>query len=164
MHVLPSLAVAAAEGAEGVANADPGVYGILIPLIALLPILGFAFTALFGRRLQIKLGRWAAELVPLAVVVAVWIIAMAVCIPALQHAEPFGEHGLDVNLWTWIPAGDFTVSMGFHVDALTACLLVVVTTIGMLVHLYSVGYMAHDTGTWRFFAYLNLFMFSMLVL
>ncbi len=54
--------------------------------------------------------------------------------------------------------------MGFHVDALTACLLIVVTTIGMLVHLYSVGYMAHDKGTWRFFAYLNLFMFSMLVL
>jgi NADH-quinone oxidoreductase subunit L len=164
MHLLPSLVFAAAEGAEEVVATDPGIYGILIPLIALLPILGFAFTALFGRRLQLKLGRWAAELVPLAVVAAVWVIAMAVVIPALQHAEPFGEHGLDVNLWTWIPAGDFTVSMGFHVDALTACLLIVVTTIGMLVHLYSVGYMAHDKGTWRFFAYLNLFMFSMLVL
>ena len=54
--------------------------------------------------------------------------------------------------------------MGFHVDALTAALLIVVTTIGMLVHLYSVGYMAHDQATWRFFAYLNLFMFSMLLL
>ena len=56
------------------------------------------------------------------------------------------------------------MDLGFHVDALTAALLIVVTTIGMLVHLYSVGYMAHDPGTWRFFAYLNLFMFSMLVL
>ena len=54
--------------------------------------------------------------------------------------------------------------MGFYVDQLTACLLIVVTTIGMLVHLYSVGYMAHDPGRWRFFAYLNLFMFSMLLL
>ena len=71
---------------------------------------------------------------------------MAVVVPALTHAEPFGEHGLDVTLWTWIPAGDFVVDMGFHVDALTACLLIVVTTIGMLVHLYSVGYMAHDNG------------------
>ena len=98
--------------------ADPGIYGILIPLIPLLPILGFAFTALFGRRLQLRFGRTAAEIVPLATVLAVWIIAMAVVIPALQHAEPFGEHGLSVTLWTWIPAGDFVVDMGFHADAL----------------------------------------------
>ena len=164
MHFLPSLIFAAVEAEPVGVAADPGIYGILIPLIPLLPILGFAFTALFGRRLQLRFGRTAAEIVPLATVVAVWIIAMAVVVPALTHAEPFGEHGLGVTLWTWIPAGDFVVEMGFHVDALTACLLIVVTTIGMLVHLYSVGYMAHDNATWRFFAYLNLFMFSMLVL
>jgi NADH-quinone oxidoreductase subunit L len=167
MHFLPSLILAATEGAvEGAGGtaADPGIYGILIPLIALLPILGFAFTSLFGRRLQAKLGRWAAEIVPVGMVIVVWVIAMAVVVPALTHAEPFGEHGLDVSLWTWIPAGNFTVDLGFHVDALTATLLIVVTTIGMLVHVYSIGYMAHDGATWRFFAYLNLFMFSMLVL
>jgi NADH-quinone oxidoreductase subunit L len=140
------------------------MYETLIPLIPLLPILGFAFTALFGRRLQAKAGRGAAELVPVGIVVVVWVIAMVVVLPALQHAEPFGEHGLDIKLWTWIPAGDFTVDLGFHVDALTAALLIVVTTIGMLVHIYSIGYMAHDAGAWRFFAYLNLFMFSMLLL
>ena len=161
MHLLPST-IFAATGAE--VAADPGVYGILIPLIPLLPILGFAFTALFGRRLMLRYGRWAAELVPMAVVIASWVIAMAVVVPALTHAEPFGEHGLELDLWTWIPAGGLTVTAGFHVDALTAALLIVVTTIGMLVHLYSVGYMAHDPGTWRFFAYLNLFMFSMLLL
>ena len=164
MHLLPSLIFAAVEAEPAGVAADPGIYGILIPLIPLLPILGFAFTALFGRRLQLRFGRTAAEIVPLATVFVAWIIAMAVVVPALTHAEPFGEHGLGVTLWTWIPAGDFVVDMGFHVDALTACLLIVVTTIGMLVHLYSVGYMAHDPGTWRFFAYLNLFMFSMLVL
>jgi NADH-quinone oxidoreductase subunit L len=140
------------------------MYETLIPLIPLLPIAGFAFSALFGRRLQLRYGRWAAELVPLGVLVATWVIAMIVVVPALTHAEPFGEEGLTVKLWTWIPADKFTVDMAFHVDALTAALLIVVTTIGMLVHLYSVGYMAHDKGTWRFFAYLNLFMFSMLVL
>src|SRR3954447_23699887 len=140
------------------------MYETLIPLIVLLPILGFAFTALFGRRLQLRFGRTAAEIVPLGVIVLTWVIAMAVVIPALQHLEPFGTGGHDVKLWTWIPAGSFTVDLGFHVDALTATLLIVVCTIGMLVHLYSVGYMAHDPGTWRFFAYLNLFMFSMLVL
>jgi NADH-quinone oxidoreductase subunit L len=162
MHLLSATIFATTNASE--AAADPGVYGILIPLIPLLPILGFAFTALFGRRLMLRYGRWVAELVPMAVVIASWVIAMAVVVPALTHAEPFGEHGLELNLWTWIPAGGLTVTVGFHVDALTAALLIVVTTIGMLVHLYSVGYMAHDPGTWRFFAYLNLFMFSMLLL
>ncbi len=140
-------------------------YETLIPLIPLLPILGFGFTALFGRRLQLRYGRWAAEIVPVGLIIAVWVIAMIVVVPALQHVEPFpAEKGLDVKVWTWIPAGRLQVDMGFHVDALTACLLIVVTTIGMLVHIYSIGYMAHDRATWRFFAYLNLFMFSMLVL
>jgi len=140
-------------------------YNLLVPLIPLLPILGFAFTALFGRRLQLKFGRTAAEIVPVALIVAVWVIAMIVVVPALQHQDPFGpEKGFDVKLWTWIPAGGLSVDLGFHVDALTACLLIVVTTIGMLVHIYSIGYMAHDKATWRFFAYLNLFMFSMLIL
>jgi NADH-quinone oxidoreductase subunit L len=140
------------------------MYETLIPLIVLLPIAGFAFTALFGRRLQLTFGRWASEIVPVGGVIAVWVIAMIVVAGALGHNEAFGEQGLDVKLWTWIPAGAFSVDLGFHVDTLTAALLIVVTTIGMLVHVYSIGYMAHDDGTWRFFAYLNLFMFSMLLL
>ena len=139
-------------------------YDALIVAILALPIAGFAFTALFGRRLQARFGRNAASAVPVAVVILSWIAAMIVVPPALGHAEPFGEHGLDFTLYEWIPAGRFVVDVGFHVDALTACLLIVVTTIGMLVHVYSIGYMAHDPGTWRFFAYLNLFMFSMLLL
>ena len=139
-------------------------YATLIPLIPLLPILGFAFTALFGRRLMLRHGRTAAEIVPVGIVIAVWVIAMIVVVPALGHQDPFGTTGLDVKLWTWIPAGRLSVDLGFHVDALTAALLIVVTTIGMLVHVYSIGYMAHDKATWRFFAYLNLFMFSMLLL
>ncbi len=139
-------------------------YDALILLIPALPIAGFIFAALFGRRLQATYGRNAASLVPVAVVVVSWVAAMIVVIPALGHVEPFGERGLNVPLWDWIPAGSFNVEIGFHVDALTACLLIVVTTIGMLVHIYSIGYMAHDPGTWRFFAYLNLFMFSMLLL
>ena len=59
-----------------------------------------------------------------------------------------------------LPGADFNLA----VDNLTAVLLIVVTTVGMLVHVYSIGYMAHDAGRWRFFAYLNLFMFSMLLL
>jgi NADH-quinone oxidoreductase subunit L len=163
MHLLPILPFAATE-ATPISFVDASMYPLLISLIPLLPILGFAFTALFGRRLMARWGRGAAEIVPVGIVIAVWVIALAVIVPALTHAEPFGEHGFEMKLWTWIPAGNFQVDLGFHVDALTAVLLLVVTTIGMLVHIYSIGYMAHDPGTWRFFAYLNLFMFSMLVL
>ena len=63
MHLLPVTLLAATEPAAG--SADPGIYGTLIPLLLLLPIAGFAFTALFGRRLQLRFGRWAAEIVPL---------------------------------------------------------------------------------------------------
>jgi NADH-quinone oxidoreductase subunit L len=132
----------------------------LIPLIPALPLAGFAFTALFGRRL----GRRAST-VPVAAVVLSWLIAMFVVFNALAGLGPFtGGTGVGVHLWNWIPAGAFHVDFGFYVDNLTACLLIVVTTIGMLVHIYSLGYMAHDPGYWRFFAYLNLFMFSMLLL
>ncbi len=162
MHLLPSTTFAASGALTP--NVDPGMYGTLIPLIVLLPILGFAFTALFGRRLQMTFGRNAASAVPVLGVIVVWVIAMVVVAGALGHAEAFGEGGLDIKLWTWIPAGNFSVDFGFHVDTLTAALLIVVTTIGMLVHVYSIGYMAHDPGAWRFFAYLNLFMFSMLLL
>ena len=131
----------------------------LIPLIPLIPLLGFVLTGLFGRSYQKgihKVAIWA--------VVASWAVSMVVAFGALSHGFGFGDHGAGITLWNWIPATGFSADMGFFVDSLTACLLIVVTTIGMLVHFYSIGYMAHDPGRWRFFAYLNLFMFSMLVL
>ncbi|MFL5679019.1 MAG: NADH-quinone oxidoreductase subunit L, partial [Chloroflexota bacterium] len=135
------------------------IFDYLIPLIAILPLIGFVVTAVIGRRLD-KEAHW----IPVAMVVASWAISMLVAYSALTGAAPFGHEGHDVKLYQWIPAGSFVVNAGFFVDNLTACLLIVVTTIGMLVHIYSIGYMAHDSGRWRFFAYLNLFMFSMLLL
>ena len=76
----------------------------------------------------------------------------------------FGEQGLHFTIYKWIPAGAFEVLFNLAVDNLTAVVLIVVTTVGMLVHVYSIGYMTHDPGHCRFFAYLNLFMFSMLLL
>src|ERR1035437_1454969 len=139
-------------------------YDTLIPLIAILPLAGFVFTALFGRRIQAQYGKVAASAVPIALVGLAWVAAMIVAAGAIGGAAPFGAHGHGITFWEWIPAGQFSVSAGFFVDALTACLLIVVTTIGLLVHIYSLGYMSHDGGYWRFFAYLNLFMFSMLLL
>jgi len=132
---------------------------LLVPLIIALPLAGFLFTALVGRRLGKR-----AHLVPVAAVAIAWAIGMWVVFKALTGAAPFGDHGYGRDLYTWIPSGAFQVAAGFFVDNLTACLLIVVLTIGLLVHVYSIGYMSHDPGYWRFFAYLNLFMVSMLLL
>src|SRR3989337_2104647 len=118
---------------------------LLVTLVLALPIAGFGLTALVGRRLGTR-----AWIVAVPAIVVTWAIAMVVVWTALSGG--FGT------------AGPFTIEANFAVDNLTAMLLIVVTTVGMLVHVYSIGYMAHDPGRWRFFAYLNLFMFSMLLL
>jgi NADH-quinone oxidoreductase subunit L len=136
---------------------------MLLPPLLVLPLAGFAFTALVGRRLG-KGAHWVA----VGVIFLAWLIAMIAVVNVLTGTAPAIEgtdsHGYIVGPWEWIPAAGFHVDIGLYVDELSACLLIVVTTIGLLVHIYSVGYMAHDPGYWRFFAYLNLFMFSMLLL
>ncbi len=135
---------------------------LAVTLLLLLPLAGFAFTALFGRRMA---GR--SWIVAVAAIILTWGIAMAIAYRALTGQ--YGPDGLQFTLYRWIPTGPlgsrpFGVDLNFAVDALTAMLLIVVTTVGMLVHVYSIGYMEHDPGKWRFFAYLNFFMFSMLLL
>ncbi len=136
----------------------------LAPLLLILPLVGFSLTALIGRRLG-KQAHWF----PVLAIFVVWVIAMGLVVSVLTGTAPLIEgtddlHGYEIPLFTWIPAGEFQVDVGIFIDPLTACLLIVVTTIGLLVHVYSIGYMSHDPGYWRFFAYLNLFMFSMLLL
>ena len=78
--------------------------------------------------------------------------------------DVLGGKTLNENLYTWIASGTFQVSVGFLIDQLTAVMLIVVTTCSMLIHIYSIGYMHGDNGYYRFFAYLSLFTFSMLML
>jgi NADH-quinone oxidoreductase subunit L len=130
---------------------------LLVVLVIALPLAGFLITATIGRRLGLD-----AFWVPVTAVVLSWVAAMLVVANVLGGGA--GEAGVAVTLWHWIPAGALQVDVAFLVDNLTAVLLIVVTTIGMLVHVYSIGYMRHDPGYWRFFAYLNLFMVSMLLL
>ena len=68
------------------------------------------------------------------------------------------------TVYTWIQSGSFRVDLALQADALTAVMLLIVTGIGFLIHIYSLGYMGHDDGMARFFIYLNLFIFFMLVL
>jgi NADH-quinone oxidoreductase subunit L len=97
--------------------------------------------------------------VPTALVAVGWLFSMVVFANVV-----FGGHTYHVSLYEWIGSGSFHVQIAFLVDGLTAMLLLVVSTVGLLVHVYSIGYMDGDRGLWRFFAYLNLFMFSMLLL
>ncbi|HSL96243.1 MAG TPA: NADH-quinone oxidoreductase subunit L [Thermoleophilia bacterium] len=128
----------------------------LIALIPALPFVGFVVTLLLGKRL---FGR-QAHLLATALVTASCVLALIVFAQLFQHPE----EPLEVSLFTWVTAGEFTVQWGYYVDSLTAIMLVVVGVIGMLVHYYSIGYMHGDEGYYRFFAYLNLFMFAMFVL
>jgi NADH-quinone oxidoreductase subunit L len=136
----------------------------LLPLLLVLPMAGFVITAFIGRRFGKQ-----AHLIPVGAIFLAWVIAMLAVVNVLSGSAPLlpgseDVHGYVVGPWEWIPAGAFHVDLGIVVDPLTACLLIVVTTIGLLVHVYSIGYMSHDPGYWRFFAFLNLFMFSMLLL
>ena len=124
----------------------PETIEAIAPLLLVLPLAGFGLTALIGRRLG-KQAHW----IPVLAIFAVWLIAMAVVVNVLSGTAPLipgseDLHGYEIHLFTWIPAGEFQVEAGLFIDPLTACLLIVVTTIGLLVHVYSIGYMSHDPG------------------
>jgi len=103
--------------------------------------------------------RYRSWIVPTVLVGIGWIFSMVVFASVILGGN---EH--HVSVYEWIASGDFRIEIAFLVDSLTAMLLLVVSTVGLLVHVYSIGYMDGDRGMWRFFAYLNLFMFSMLLL
>jgi NADH-quinone oxidoreductase subunit L len=123
-------------------------------LIPVLPLLGFLINGLFGRRFS----RGLVSAVAIGSVALSFAWALR-AILALDLSHPYVEH-----YFTWIQSGAFSVNCDFTVDRLTAVMLMVVTGIGSLIHVYSIGYMAHEGGYYRFFAYLNLFMFFMLTL
>ncbi|MGB7548551.1 MAG: NADH-quinone oxidoreductase subunit L [Terracidiphilus sp.] len=126
-------------------------------LIPLLPFAGFVLNGILGRRLPKELVTAIALLAPLA---AFGVVLNAIKAStgglALPYAEtcPFG----------WINAGALHVDFSFVLDHLSLVMLLVVTGVGLLIHIYSVGYMAHEDGYWRYFSYMNLFMFFMTVL
>jgi NADH-quinone oxidoreductase subunit L len=128
----------------------------LLWLIPLLPFAGFLINGTLGRRLP-RAGVSA---------VALLFTAMPACLVAWLWATMLGNHmeSLETVGGAWIAITGFHVDFALTVDHLTLIMLGVVTGVGFLIHLYSVGYMALEDGYWRFFAYLNLFMFFMLVL
>ena len=135
-------------------------------LIPLLPAAGAFVQLMVGRRLSNKVV--SVICVGLPFLSFLWAVGCFVQLLGLP------EHTFAATNYSWLPLGafrtsssglaHFNVNVGFLLDPLSAVMLLVVTGIGLLIHVYSIGYMAHEGGYYRFFGYLNLFMFSMLVL
>ncbi len=124
-------------------------------LIVLLPLLGALVAGLFGR----FVGRAGAHTVTILGVAASCALSCHVLWQLLQGAPTFNE-----NVYGWLQAGSISINVGFMIDKLSAMMMVVVTFVSLLVHIYTIGYMAEDDGYTRFFSYISLFTFSMLML
>jgi len=123
-------------------------------LIPLLPLAAFVINIIFGRGIIKNNAHWIAILA----VLGSFVIAVQ------SFIEAANGRIINQDVYSWIVSGNFKVTVGFLIDQLTAIMLIVVTSISLLVHIYSVGYMHGDGGYYRFFAYLSLFTFSMLML
>ena len=126
---------------------------MLYALIPLLPLLAFVVLSFAGHVLK--------ERAHLIAVPAVWLSFL---LSVLAFSEVAGGHVLEIPLYTWAASGDLTIRLGLYVDQLTAAMLLLVTIVSGLVHVYTIGYMHGEPGYARFFANIALFTFSMLML
>jgi NADH-quinone oxidoreductase subunit L len=127
-------------------------------LIPILPFAGFLLNGLFGNRLGKGFVTAVALLASLG-------SAIAGTIAVVQYHAAYPTGGPHLNLvYNWIASGSISADISFQLDPLSVVMLMVVTWVGFLIHLYSVGYMSHEEGYGRYFAYLNLFLSEMLVL
>ncbi len=124
-------------------------------LIPFFPLLGFLINGLFGRRLS----KPVTNLVAIGSVALSFLYVLFVLARLWPLDTVFSQHYFD-----WIQSGFLQIGFDMMVDRLTAMMLLIVTGVGLLIHIYSIGYMAHEEGYARFFSYLNLFMFFMLTL
>ena len=122
--------------------------------IPLLPLLAAAVIGLFGKFLP----RAAAHIVTIAGVAVSFILSVYVLKDAMV-SQPYNE-----TVYSWLKSGNFSFEIGFLIDRLSAMMMVVVTFVSLMVHIYTIGYMHEDKGYARFFSYISLFTFSMLML
>lgn len=127
-----------------------------IKLIPLLPLIGFLFVGLFGSKIK---NEKIIGLITTSTVLGGFLIAFNLFLQMLSHPM---EKPVIIEMFTWIQTGDFKVNYAFQVDQLSILFTMIITGIGTLIHIYSIGYMHGDRSFFRFFAYLNLFIFMML--
>jgi len=127
-------------------------------IIPLLPLLGSAINGLFG-------GKWPNKIVNYVAIGATGL-SFACALEAVREFSQLSPQQIPFvkQFFTWIAAGTFRAGFDLQIDQLTVVMLLVVTGVGLLIHIYSTGYLAHEGGYYRFFSYLNLFMFFMLIL
>ncbi|HBQ58914.1 MAG TPA: NADH-quinone oxidoreductase subunit L, partial [Balneolaceae bacterium] len=130
----------------------------LFTLIIALPLLGFLINGITG--LFVENYRTKKQLIGIIANTAVFIPFVIAVYFFLNMNS--GSEAVVYKLFTWMEAGSFSVDIAYRVDQLSILMTLVVTGVGFLIHLYSMGYMADDEGYWKFFAYLNLFIFAML--
>jgi NADH-quinone oxidoreductase subunit L len=123
-------------------------------VIPFAPLLGAVLAGLFGR----AIGRAGAHTVTILGVLVSFVCSIFVFVDVLNGNTFNG------NLYTWLTMGDTAIAIGFQIDQLSAMMMIVVTFVSLMVHVYTIGYMAEDPGYQRFFAYISLFTFSMLML
>ena len=123
--------------------------------IVLMPLLGAILAGLFGRMIGVKASEYVTTGLLILSAVLSWVAFFQVGISGEETRAEF---------FRWLTSGDLTLSWSLRIDTLTAVMLVVVTTVSSLVHVYSIGYMHHDPHRPRFFSYLSLFTFAMLML
>ncbi|HET6563499.1 MAG TPA: NADH-quinone oxidoreductase subunit L [Marmoricola sp.] len=147
------------EGAVPVVapSSGDGVFSLLWLVIAL-PALGAAVILVLGNR---RTSAWA-HLLGTATVAGSFLLSLVAFFALLGRDE--GDRSVGQHLYTWFEAGRFTADIGFLLDPLSALFLLLITGVGGLIHVYSIGYMAHDERRARFFAYLNLFVAAMVML
>ncbi len=148
--------MSAAVLAEAGPVAASGVFSLLWLVVAL-PLFGAAILLLAGRRSD-RWGHWLGTAMPVAsfVIVSAMLVAML--------GRDSGSRSINQTVYTWIPVGGFRVDMGLLLDPLSVSFALLITGVGSLIHIYSIGYMSHDPERRRFFGYLNLFVASMLLL
>jgi len=129
----------------------------LLPLIVLLPLIGAFINGFFGKNFS----KGTVALIGVGAVTASFGLSVAAVV---QLAGMPKEDFLFADLWRWFSSGELTVELSFLLDHLSTIMLLVVTGVGSLIHVFSIGYMRTDSSFHRYFAYLNLFMFSMLLL
>lgn len=151
LGLIPASVTAASSALEATGPSS------LIWLCVAIPLLGSGILLLAGKAAN-SWGHWLG----IATSGVSFVVACAALFQVL--GQPSGERVLDTVVYRWVPAGDFSIDVAMRVDPLSLTFLLLVSFVGTLIHIYSVGYMKHDPDRRRFFAYLNFFVASMLLL
>lgn len=129
----------------------------LIYLTVLLPFAGFLINGLLGRKIKNEkiIGIIGSGTIGISFLIVLGALLQTLALPVDQRQTI-------VNLFTWLQAGGLNIKIAYQVDQLSLVMALIVTGIGFIIHVYSIGYMHGDKSFWRFFAYLNLFIFAMM--